>query len=123
MLKDMWSTTCSLGCVWSHAKRHTGCHQPEADWLLKVEKESKSFRAISRVLESFRGQFSTDSESAPKEGSVQLKVNQMKITSDGKQVNVGRKRERETKWSILTEKASSVQLTILYDCDAEALSR
>ncbi|WZZ70105.1 hypothetical protein YC2023_081475 [Brassica napus] len=34
MLKDMWSTRCRRACVRSHAKRHTGCHQPEADWLL-----------------------------------------------------------------------------------------
>ncbi|WZY72184.1 hypothetical protein YC2023_004424 [Brassica napus] len=44
--------------------------------------------------------------SAPREGSGQLKINQLKINSDGKQVNV----------------ASSVQSAILYDCDAEALS-
>ncbi|WZZ15091.1 hypothetical protein YC2023_108180 [Brassica napus] len=36
-------------------------------------------------------------------------VNQIKISSDGNEVNV-------------TEKASSVQSAILYDCDAEALS-
>ncbi|KAF3541223.1 hypothetical protein F2Q69_00019057 [Brassica cretica] len=46
---DMWSTRCRRTCVRSHAKRHTGCHQPEADWL-----------------------FSTDFESAPRDGSVQL---------------------------------------------------
>ncbi|KAF2551734.1 hypothetical protein F2Q68_00033697 [Brassica cretica] len=34
MLKDMWSTRCRRACVRSHAKRHTGCHQPEADWFL-----------------------------------------------------------------------------------------
>ncbi|KAF2577303.1 hypothetical protein F2Q68_00005242 [Brassica cretica] len=34
MLKDMWSTRCRRACIRSHAKRHTGCHQPEADWLL-----------------------------------------------------------------------------------------
>ncbi|KAG5374197.1 hypothetical protein IGI04_042485, partial [Brassica rapa subsp. trilocularis] len=50
--------------------------------------------------------FSTDFKSAPRKGSGQLKINQLKINSDGKQVNV----------------ASSVQSAILYDCDAEALS-
>ncbi|WZZ01312.1 hypothetical protein YC2023_073640 [Brassica napus] len=69
---DMWSTRCRCACVRSHAKRHTGCHQPEADWL-----------------------------SAPRECSVQLKVNQMKIISDENQMKiisdenqVNRKRER-----------------------------
>ncbi|WZZ50812.1 hypothetical protein YC2023_050919 [Brassica napus] len=58
MKPAMWSTRCRRACVRSHAKGHTGCHQPEDDWLL--------------VLESFRGQFSTDFESAPRDGSVQL---------------------------------------------------
>ncbi|WZY99668.1 hypothetical protein YC2023_071997 [Brassica napus] len=149
MQPAMWSTRCRRACVQSHAERHTGCHQPEADWLVspintprpqlisshpdlskfiskqerKVEKESKLFRAISRVLESFRDQFSIDFESAPREGSVQMKANQMKIISDGNQVNVAREKERE-KESVRsrTEKASSVQSSIIYDCDAEALS-
>ncbi|KAF2560286.1 hypothetical protein F2Q70_00018351 [Brassica cretica] len=30
----MWSTRCRRACVRSHAKRHTGCHQPEAYRLL-----------------------------------------------------------------------------------------
>ncbi|WZZ15069.1 hypothetical protein YC2023_108158 [Brassica napus] len=85
MQPAMWSTRCRRACVRSHAERHTGCHQPEADWL-----------------------------SAPREGSGQLKINQLKINSDGKQVNVVRERERK--------KASSVQSAILYDCDTEALS-
>ncbi|KAF3505328.1 hypothetical protein F2Q69_00044783 [Brassica cretica] len=34
MQPDMWSTRCHHACVRSHAKRHTGCHQPEADWLV-----------------------------------------------------------------------------------------
>ncbi|WZZ62560.1 hypothetical protein YC2023_062667 [Brassica napus] len=34
MQPDMWSTRCRRTCVRSHAKRHTGCHQPEADWLV-----------------------------------------------------------------------------------------
>ncbi|KAF2557733.1 hypothetical protein F2Q68_00017941 [Brassica cretica] len=34
MQPDMWSTRCRRACVRSHAKRHTGCHQPEADWLV-----------------------------------------------------------------------------------------
>ncbi|WZZ40851.1 hypothetical protein YC2023_037110 [Brassica napus] len=36
MQPDMWSTRCRRTCVRSHAKRHTGCHQPEADWLLSL---------------------------------------------------------------------------------------
>ncbi|KAF3517578.1 hypothetical protein DY000_02059708 [Brassica cretica] len=34
MQPAMWSIWCRRACVRSHAKRHTGCHQPEADWLL-----------------------------------------------------------------------------------------
>ncbi|WZZ27512.1 hypothetical protein YC2023_010913 [Brassica napus] len=34
MQPAMWSTRCRRACVRSHAMRHTGCHQPEADWLL-----------------------------------------------------------------------------------------
>ncbi|KAF2597086.1 hypothetical protein F2Q68_00007561 [Brassica cretica] len=34
MQPDMWSTRCRRACVRSHAKRHTGCHQPEAYWLV-----------------------------------------------------------------------------------------
>ncbi|KAF3585883.1 hypothetical protein F2Q69_00030638 [Brassica cretica] len=34
MQPAMWSTRCRRACVRSHAKRHTGCHQPEADWLV-----------------------------------------------------------------------------------------
>ncbi|WZZ27511.1 hypothetical protein YC2023_010912 [Brassica napus] len=58
MQPAMWSTRCRRACVRSHAKRHTGCHQPEADWLL--------------ILERLRGQFSTDFESAPRDDFVQL---------------------------------------------------
>ncbi|CAN7126736.1 unnamed protein product [Brassica rapa subsp. narinosa] len=61
-------------------------------------------------------QFSIDFESAPWEGSVQLKINQGKISSDGKSTMV----DSEDRYS--TKKASSVQSMILYDCDAEALS-
>ncbi|WZZ00036.1 hypothetical protein YC2023_072364 [Brassica napus] len=47
----------------------------------------------------------------------------MKIISDGNQVNVAREKERE-KESVRsrTEKASYVQSSIIYDCDAESLS-
>ncbi|KAF3549039.1 hypothetical protein DY000_02006708 [Brassica cretica] len=37
---------------------------------------------------------------APREGSVQLKVNQVNISSDGKQVNVATERESERKWPV-----------------------
>ncbi|WZY90612.1 hypothetical protein YC2023_047347 [Brassica napus] len=33
MQPDIWSTRCRRACVRSHAKRHTGDHQPESDWL------------------------------------------------------------------------------------------
>ncbi|WZZ52553.1 hypothetical protein YC2023_052660 [Brassica napus] len=50
----------------------------------------------------------------------------MKISSDGEQVNVAREGERnkvvDLECSRFTEKASFVQSSILYDCDAEALS-
>ncbi|KAF3523374.1 hypothetical protein F2Q69_00050677 [Brassica cretica] len=75
MLKDMWSTRCRRACVRSHAKRHTGCNQPEADWLLSPINAPRP-QLISThpdlVLESFRGQLYTDIESTPREGSVQL---------------------------------------------------
>ncbi|WZZ51031.1 hypothetical protein YC2023_051138 [Brassica napus] len=61
MQPAMWSTRCRRACVRSHAKRHTGCHQPQSDWLSMVRYS--------------------------------------------------------------TEKASSVQSTILYDCEAESLSK
>ncbi|WZZ70241.1 LOW QUALITY PROTEIN: hypothetical protein YC2023_081611 [Brassica napus] len=46
MLKDMWSTRCRRACVRSHAKRHTGCHQPELDWLLPILHREGQFRPI-----------------------------------------------------------------------------
>ncbi|KAF3523656.1 hypothetical protein F2Q69_00049994 [Brassica cretica] len=110
------SWTCSQPCGARGAAVHAsgamrsdtpGGHQPESDWLLSsinsprplpISSHPDLSKAISRVLESFRDQFSIDFESAPREGSVQLK-------------------------SILTEKASSVQSAILYDCDAEPLSK
>ncbi|WZZ32291.1 hypothetical protein YC2023_015692 [Brassica napus] len=66
MQPAIWSTRCRYTCDRSHAKRHTGCHQPEADLLL-------------------------------------YSINRHDLSS--------------------TEKASSVQSMILYDCEAEALSR
>ncbi|KAF3584504.1 hypothetical protein F2Q69_00027425 [Brassica cretica] len=85
MQPAMWSTRCRRACVRSHAKRHTGCHQPEADWLL------------SSINRQYLPSVSTHpdlSKPTPREGSVQLKVNQVKISSDGKQVNVAREGER-----------------------------
>ncbi|KAF3506800.1 hypothetical protein F2Q69_00007576 [Brassica cretica] len=55
------------------------------------------------LIERFRGQFSTDFESAPREGSVQLKVNQVKISSDGKHVNVGQSVPLMIKWRCCPE--------------------
>ncbi|KAG5373691.1 hypothetical protein IGI04_042989, partial [Brassica rapa subsp. trilocularis] len=68
--------------------------------------KSKLKKWVRERERSRKRNFSTDFKSAPREGSGQLKINQLKINSDGKQVNV----------------ASSVQSAILYDCDAEALS-
>ncbi|WZZ63727.1 hypothetical protein YC2023_075097 [Brassica napus] len=33
MQPAMWCTRCRRACVRSHAKRHSGCHQSESDWL------------------------------------------------------------------------------------------
>ncbi|KAG5384566.1 hypothetical protein IGI04_036036 [Brassica rapa subsp. trilocularis] len=96
MQPAMWSTRCRRACVRSHAERHTGCHQPEADWLVSP---------INTPRPQIISSHPDLSKSTPWEGSVQLKVNQVNIRSDGSQVN-----------------ASSVQSAILYDCDAEALS-
>ncbi|KAG5375458.1 hypothetical protein IGI04_040054 [Brassica rapa subsp. trilocularis] len=68
--------------------------------------KSKLKKWVRERERSRKRNFSTDFKSAPREGSGQLKINQLKINLDGKQVNV----------------ASSVQSAILYDCDAEALS-
>ncbi|KAG5380392.1 hypothetical protein IGI04_028234 [Brassica rapa subsp. trilocularis] len=99
MQRAMWSTRCRRACVRSHAERHTGCHQPEADWLVSP---------INTPRPQLISSHPDLSKPTPREGSVQLKANQMKIISDENQVN--------------TEKASSVQSSIIYDCDAEALS-
>ncbi|KAF3610638.1 hypothetical protein DY000_02050909 [Brassica cretica] len=85
MQPAMWSTRCRRACVWSHAKRHTGCHQPEADWLLSSINRH-DFPLVSKHADL--------SKPMPREGCVQLKVNQVKISSDGKQVNVAREGER-----------------------------
>ncbi|WZZ27388.1 hypothetical protein YC2023_010789 [Brassica napus] len=85
MQPAMWSTRRPRACVWSHAKRHTGCHQPEADWLLSSI-NSQDLSSVSTHADL--------SKPMPREGSVQLKVNQVKISSDGKQVNVAREGER-----------------------------
>ncbi|KAF3547051.1 hypothetical protein DY000_02008456 [Brassica cretica] len=100
MLKDKRSTRCRRACVRSNAKRHTGCHQPEADWLLSP------INTPQPQLISSHPDVSKLCLKPPREGYVQLKFNQVKISSDENQVN-----------------ANSVQSTILYDCDAEALSR
>ncbi|KAG5373775.1 hypothetical protein IGI04_042900 [Brassica rapa subsp. trilocularis] len=124
MQPAMWSTRCRRACVRSHAERHTGCHQPEADWLVSPINTPRpqlisSHPDLYKPISKHERKFSIDFESAPREGSVQLKANQMKISSDGNQFNVAREKEREKE---STEKASSVQSMILYDCDAEALS-
>ncbi|WZY99666.1 hypothetical protein YC2023_071996 [Brassica napus] len=122
MQPAMWSTRCRRACVRSHAERHTGCHQPEADWLVSPINTPRP-QLISSHPDLFKPISKHERKSAPREGSVQLKANQMKIISDGNQVNVAREKERE-KESVRsrTEKASSIQSSIIYDCDAEALS-
>ncbi|KAF3584502.1 hypothetical protein F2Q69_00027427 [Brassica cretica] len=85
MQPAMWSTRCRCACVRSHVKRHTGCHQPEADWLLSsTNKQCHPSASTHPDL----------SKPTSREGSVQLKVNQVMISSDGKQVNVAREGER-----------------------------
>ncbi|KAF3591270.1 hypothetical protein DY000_02025979 [Brassica cretica] len=90
MQPDMLSTRCRRACVWSHAKRHTGCHQPEADWLL-----------------------------SPWKGSVQLNINQGNISSDWKstwlEVNVARERKKV----VDLEYGQSVPLMINWRCCPE----
>ncbi|KAG5407886.1 hypothetical protein IGI04_014005, partial [Brassica rapa subsp. trilocularis] len=85
MQPDMWSTRCRRACVRSHAKRHTGCHQPEPDLLVSP---------INTPRPQIISSHPDLSKLAPREGYVQLKVNQMKISSDGKQVNMAREGER-----------------------------
>ena len=53
--------------------------------------EFDRFLVFSAVFEN---SYSTDFKSAPREGSGQLKINQLNINSDGKQVNVAMERER-----------------------------
>ncbi|KAF2545886.1 hypothetical protein F2Q70_00020893 [Brassica cretica] len=60
-------------------------------------------------------EFSIDFESAPREGSVQLKVNQVKISSDGKQVNMAIEGERN--------KVIDLEQVSSFDDQVEVLSR
>ncbi|KAF2539175.1 hypothetical protein F2Q68_00021751 [Brassica cretica] len=63
MQSDMWSTRCRRTCVRSHAKRHTGCHQPEADWLVSP---------INTPRPQLISSHSDLSKPTPRDGSVQL---------------------------------------------------
>ncbi|WZZ50354.1 hypothetical protein YC2023_050461 [Brassica napus] len=72
MQPDMCSTRCRRACVRSHAKRHTGCHHPEADWLVSPINTPRPQLIYSHPDLSKPSQFSTDFESAPRDGSVQL---------------------------------------------------
>ncbi|WZZ61901.1 hypothetical protein YC2023_062008 [Brassica napus] len=49
MLIAMWSTRYCHACVRSHAKRHAGCHQPEADWLVTVSSFDDQVEVLFRV--------------------------------------------------------------------------
>ncbi|KAF2599265.1 hypothetical protein F2Q68_00011617 [Brassica cretica] len=105
MQPEMWSTRCHRACVRSHAKRHTGCHQPEADWLVSP---------INTPRPQIISSHPDLSKATPKEGSVQLKINQMKIRSDGNEVNMARERER--KKVVDVEYDHSVPLMIKWRC-------
>ncbi|WZZ60620.1 hypothetical protein YC2023_060727 [Brassica napus] len=63
MQPDMWSTRCRRACIRSHAKRHTGCHQPEADWLVSP---------INTPRPQFISSHPDLSKPTPRDGSVQL---------------------------------------------------
>ncbi|KAF3583829.1 hypothetical protein F2Q69_00030072 [Brassica cretica] len=63
MLRDMWSTRCRRACVRSHAKRHTGGHQPESDWLLSSINSPRP-QIISSHTDLYKP--------TPRDGSVQL---------------------------------------------------
>ncbi|KAF3586918.1 hypothetical protein F2Q69_00031921 [Brassica cretica] len=55
MQPDMWSTRCRRTSVRSHVKRHTGCHQPEADWLIRCHPELvqiHGFRSVEVLLDT-----------------------------------------------------------------------
>ncbi|KAF2599689.1 hypothetical protein F2Q68_00010032 [Brassica cretica] len=111
MQPAMWSTRCHRACVRSHAKRHTDCHQPEADWLLySINRHDLPSVSTHPDL----------SKPTPREGSVQLKFNQMKISSDGNQVNVAREKEREKQSGRL--RVPSRQLSS-FDDQVEVMSR
>ncbi|WZZ15456.1 hypothetical protein YC2023_108545 [Brassica napus] len=132
MQPAMWSTRGRRACVWSHAERHTGCHQPEADWLVSPINTPRP-QLISSNPDL--------SKPMPREGSGQLKINKLKTNSDGKQGNVVREREKESvaefRRSILHQEAkfclqllcgSSAQinlstLLILFDDQVELLSK
>ncbi|WZZ03195.1 LOW QUALITY PROTEIN: hypothetical protein YC2023_089116 [Brassica napus] len=95
MQPAMWSTRCRRACVRSHAEQHTGCHQPEADWLVSPINTQRP-QLISSHPDLSKPISKHERKSAPREGSGQLKINQLKIHSDGKQVNVVREREKES---------------------------
>ncbi|KAF2611174.1 hypothetical protein F2Q70_00011270 [Brassica cretica] len=101
---DACELTCRERCVATHALQSCSLTYARPGWQ-EVSQSVRPGHASSHVEHErvFEVSFSTDFESASREGSVQLKVNKVKISSDGKQVNVGREREREReiKWSIL----------------------
>ncbi|KAF3560266.1 hypothetical protein F2Q69_00013047 [Brassica cretica] len=63
---DMWSMRCRRACVRSHAKRHTGCQQPEADWLFY------GFRLVEVLLDTPPGSPKNCPEA--KGGSVRVQI-------------------------------------------------
>ncbi|KAG5388695.1 hypothetical protein IGI04_030236 [Brassica rapa subsp. trilocularis] len=56
MLTAMWSKRCRPTCNRSHAERHTGCHQPESDWLLSSINRHAHLH-ISTHPDNFRSSF------------------------------------------------------------------
>ncbi|WZZ88697.1 hypothetical protein YC2023_117276 [Brassica napus] len=63
MQPDMWSTRCRRAYIRSHAKRRTGCHQPEADWLVSP---------INTPRPQLISSHPDLSKPTPRDGSVQL---------------------------------------------------
>ncbi|KAF3574319.1 hypothetical protein F2Q69_00058867 [Brassica cretica] len=73
ILKDMWRTRCRRACVRSHAERHTGCHQPEADWLPSL---------INTPRPQLISSHPDLSKTMPREGSVQMNSSRPVISFD-----------------------------------------
>ncbi|KAL0657135.1 hypothetical protein Bca4012_077719 [Brassica carinata] len=80
---------CERGLQYDSRARGVAAYASEA-----MQSDTRAATNLN-LIERFRDQFSTDFESAPREGSVQLKINQGKISSDGKSTWLERERERK----------------------------